>query len=133
MGGLEFKYRIGWYAPLVGSYFSYYPDPAAPGGIGSRTTVAGRHCDGSLNVPHRIRSWSAWTPGRPVAPSTGTQTVFWTGMSIGIFNFNGATAELPQAFNDWANIRLNQVGAGRNVGGPFIDAKGYRAFGPLYG
>jgi hypothetical protein len=53
-------------------------------------------------------------------------------------NFNGrtvapagASAELPTGFNDWANIRLNQIDARRNVGGPFIDRDGYRAFGPL--
>jgi hypothetical protein len=51
-------------------------------------------------------------------------------------NFNGRTSpagspELPQAFNDWENIRLNQVGGRRNIGGVFIDEAGHRRFGPL--
>ena len=128
-------YRIGWYAPLVGSYFAY-PDPMDPTKILSRTTVAGRHCDGSLmssTDPFMVR----------VDARTAGGAIDWNangildGYVFQDLNFNGrttpagATAELPQAFNDWANIRLNQVGAGRNVGGPFIDANGDRSFGPL--
>ena len=141
-------YRIGWYAPLwedrndngqldpgEGSYFAY-PDPAAPGGVGSRTTVAGRHCDGSLmspSDPFMVRV-DARTAGGAIDWNANGILDGYVAQDL---NFNGrttpagATAELPQAFNDWANIRLNQVGAGRNVGGPFIDANGYRAFGPL--
>ena len=130
----SFKYRIGWYAPLAGSYFAY-PDPADPTRILSRTSVAGRHCDGSLmfsNDPLMVR-----------VDATAKQGVIdWNanGIPDGYvaqdLNFNGRTEplgspELPTAFNDWANIRLNQIGAGRNVGGPFIDADGFRAFGPL--
>ena len=128
-GEYSFKYRIGWYAPLAGSYFAY-PDPAVPGGILSRTTVAGRHCDGSLMSsmdPFMVRVDARSAVGAIDWNANGRLDEY----SNQDLNFNGATAELPQAFNDWANIRLNQVGAGRNVGGPFIDANGYRAFGPL--
>jgi hypothetical protein len=147
-GPFSFKYRIGWYAPLwtdrngngqldpgEGSYFAY-PDPADPRVILSRTTVAGRHCDGSLmssTAPFTVR----------VDATAKNSIIDWNangilvdGYSAQDLNFNGRTdprgsPELPPAFNDWANIRLNQVGAGRNVGGPFIDADGNRAFGPL--
>ena len=133
-GEFSFKYRIGWYAPLKDSYFAY-PDPADPTRILSRTSVAGRHCDGSLMTstdPFMVR----------VDATAIRSNVDWNangeldGYSAQDLNFNGRTdprgsPELPPAFNDWANIRLNQVGAGRNVGGPFIDADGNRAFGPL--
>ena len=54
-------------------------------------------------------------------------------------NFNGRTtatpvgtsAELLAGFNDWANIKLNQVGARRNVGGPFFDTPDRQVLGPL--
>ena len=54
-------------------------------------------------------------------------------------NFNGRTtatpsgtsAELLAGFNDWTNIKLNQIGARRNVGGPFFDTPGRQVLGPL--
>ena len=54
-------------------------------------------------------------------------------------NFNGRTTATPsasspeilQGFDDWSNIRLNQVGARRNVGGPFFDRAGRQVLGPL--
>ena len=129
-------YRIGWYAPLVGSYFAY-PDPTDPTKTLSRTTVAGRHCDGSLmssTEPFMVRVDAREAAGIIDWNASGRLD---DGYSYQDLNFNGrttpagATAELPQAFNDWANIRLNQLGGGRNIGGPFIDADGNRAFGPL--
>ena len=54
-------------------------------------------------------------------------------------NFNGRTTSTPDGtapeilagFDDWANVRLNQVGARRNVGGPFFDSEGRQVLGPL--
>ncbi len=54
-------------------------------------------------------------------------------------NFNGRTtatpggdsAEIFQGFDDWSNIRLNQVGARRNVGGAYFDRDGHQVLGPL--
>ena len=54
-------------------------------------------------------------------------------------NFNGRTTSTPDGtapellagFDDWANVRLNQVGARRNVGGPFFDSVGRQVLGPL--
>ncbi len=54
-------------------------------------------------------------------------------------NFNGRTTATPtgsspeilRGFDDWSNLRLNQVGARRNVGGPFFDREGHQVLGPL--
>ena len=48
-------------------------------------------------------------------------------------NFNGVTGALNPGLNDWAFVAtsLNQFGAGRNVGGLYIDALGRRNMGPL--
>jgi hypothetical protein len=125
-------YRIGWYAPWRGSYLE---DPVThlP-----RTTIAGSHCDGS---PMRAGDREMVRIDAPKA----TGDVDWmadgdttdNGFAQDV-NFNGRTEppvgsspELPTGFNDWANIHLNQIGARRNVGGPFLDALGRKAFGPL--
>ena len=123
-------YRIGWYAPLSGSYLE------------GRGTPALRHCDGSdlLRGPTGVLTE---VPMVRIDARTAAGAIDWNangsldGYSAQDLNFNGrtspagATAELPQAFNDWANIHLNQLGGARNVGGPFIDKDGHRAFGPL--
>jgi hypothetical protein len=41
----------------------------------------------------------------------------------------GDSAEIFQGFDDWSNIRLNQVGARRNVGGAYFDRDGARCWG----
>ncbi len=51
-------------------------------------------------------------------------------------NFNGSIESLNPGFNDWKNMRLNQVGSRRNVGAWFWvydpDTENYGAFiGPL--
>jgi hypothetical protein len=48
-------------------------------------------------------------------------------------NFNGLASNLGQGVADWPFVarRLNQLGAGRNVGGLYIDALGRRNMGPL--
>ena len=96
-------YRTGWYAPQ------------GPGTVGS---PAARHCDGSpllsTDAPMvRVDSTSVegnidWTKS-PDLPSPLGQDI----------NFDGLVGPLNAGYNDWANIRLNQVGSRRNVGGWF--------------
>jgi VCBS repeat-containing protein len=124
------QYRIGWYAPLKDSYFV---DPATGQ---PRTTVAGRHCDGSPLGENDV-------PMVRVDARTATGIIDWNangtqdGYTLQDLNFNGrkdpagSTPELPQSFDDWANIRLNQIGAARSVGAPFLDELGRKSFGPL--
>ena len=47
-------------------------------------------------------------------------------------NFDGAiSSPLNAGSNDWANLRMNQIGSRRNVGGLFLDAAGNLILGPL--
>ena len=125
-------YRIGWYTPLAGSYLE---DPIThlP-----RTTVAGRHCDGSdilatdqpmVRVDAATVAGSIdWNADGDLLDSLYQQDVNFNGR---IVQFPGAAPELPPSFDDWANVHLNQLGARRNVGARFMDEQGRNAFGPL--
>ena len=100
------RYRTAWYAPYMG--------------IGTKAT---RHCDGSaiLDGAEMIRVDGTDVAG-PVdwngvgdADETVTQDV----------NFNGVINDgdgdpLLAGFNDWGNLRLNQVGSRRNIGVWFL-------------
>ena len=120
-------YRIGWYAPLFGSYL----DGQQPG--------AARHCDGSLTLPTdvpmvRIDARNAagpidWNANGLTGEAGYTQDVNFNGRTTA--TPDGTNAELLPGFNDWANIRLNQIGARRNVGGPFFETSGRQVLGPL--
>jgi len=100
-------YRTGWYAP------------AGPGVVG---TLASKHCDGTpLNTGETqlIRVDSAtvedtfgqidWTKSATTRVASGGQDL----------NFNGSIDSLRAGYNDWQNIRLNQIGSRRNVGAWF--------------
>ena len=120
-------YRLGWYAPLFGSYLE------------GRGTAAARHCDGSNLLPTdvpmvRIDARTATGPINWNANGSDTENGYTQDI-----NFNGRTTSTPDGtapellagFDDWANVRLNQVGARRNVGGPFFDSVGRQVLGPL--
>ena len=123
-------YRIGWYAPLAGSYLEGQAQPVA------------RHCDGTDRLPSeqfvRVDARFAnepidWNANGTVASSPAlTQDI----------NFNGRTTarlpgvqpiepELLPGSDDWSRFRLDQVGSRRNVGGFFVDAQGVLRMGPL--
>ena len=123
-------YRIGWYAPLVGSYLEDRVQPAT------------KHCDGSPLLPTDV-------PMVRVDARTAGAPIDWNAngaIAPGFFpldiNFNGRTTakpagetpvapELLTGSDDWSNIRLNQLGSRRSVGGFFVDAEGTLRFGPL--
>ncbi len=125
-GGGALPYRIGWYAPLLDSY------------LNGQATAAAKHCDGGslLETDVPMVRLDARTAAGPIDwQGNGTTD---TGFTLDI-NFNGrttaspagSTPELLKGFDDWSNIRMNQVGARRNVGGPFFDKDGRQVLGPL--
>ena len=118
-------YRIGWYAPLAGSYLDGVASPA------------GKHCDGTPilagEVPMvRIDARTAAEPIDWNANGVGTDAAFTQDL-----NFDGRTQlssgdpQLLRGSNDWANVHLNQVGSRRNIGGLYADSLGRLGVGPL--
>ncbi len=108
-------YRTAWYAPK------------AAGTIGDilDLTAATRHCDGSPLLTNEL--------GELVEPpmvrldATGvSDNLDWNGNGADgslypqDINFDGFFESLNESHDDWANIRLNQVGSRRNVGGWFL-------------
>ena len=119
-------YRIGWYAPLAGSYLERFG------------RAAGTHCDGSpllaTDVPTaRIDNRTAATPIDWKANGVLETSAF----SLDV-NFNGRTSKLDgtadvlAGSNDWAQLVLTQTGARRSPGALFVaDSTGHLAVGPL--
>lgn len=118
-------YRIGWYAPLAGSYLEDFGRPAT------------KHCDGTdlleTDVPMvRIDSIAAaagidWNANGAADANVPLDV-----------NFNGRTAktdgspEILAGSNDWGSIILNQTGGRRNTGALYVvDSTGLLALGPL--
>ena len=113
--GAAARYRSGWYAPQ------------GPGTIG---TPARGYCTGGA------------FPNPPPAPMVRVDAnsvagpIDWNLHASAAFaqdlNFDGALASpLNAGSNDWASLRVNQVGSRRNVGGLFLDAAGNLILGPL--
>ena len=119
------SYRIGWYAPLAGSY------------LAGRSAPAKRHCNGtpadgsepSVRIDSRTAAgaidWNAngdWTDaGFPLDINFSGNT----------FNFDGSAQKLRSS-NDWAALVLNQTGSRRNTGGLYVlDTAGRLALGPM--
>ena len=121
-------YRLGWFAPLVTSY------------LNGRAKIPTRFCNGSdippgfpaaaisVRVDAATRAeridWRADGDGNPDSPAAGSQDV----------NFDGDADDTLVSFDDWANLRLNQIGSRRNVGVTFpISTPGgvLDAVGPL--
>ena len=104
-------YRMGWFAPLAGSY------------LDGRGRAATKHCDGSPLLPTDV-------PMARIDARTAASPIDWnangatsdTGLSLDV-NFDGriesAMAPLVGS-DDWSNIELNQLGSRRNVGGLYV-------------
>ena len=106
-------YRTGWYAPK------------ASGIVG---TPATQHCDGSeLSQAEKDALANGGGLVRVDSPTVAATQgdIDWTKSSaqpaVGgqDINLDGVKSILNRGHNDWLNIRLNQVGARRNVGGWF--------------
>ncbi len=126
-------YRIGWYAPLLGSYLE------------GKGTPAKSHCDGSALLRDTFGALTEPAMVRIDARNAGSG-IDWaangiTAVSSAIdINFNGRTtlnadgtggSELLKGSNDWATIRLNQVGSRRSAGGLYIDELGNLRLGAM--
>jgi VCBS repeat-containing protein len=117
-------YRIGWYAPLAGSYLEADGAPAR------------RHCDGSDLLPTDVPMVriDAGTSAGPIdwdADGDTTETAFALDV-----NFNGRLDGTPGpplvGSDDWSALRFDQVGGRRNTGGLFVaDPSGLQLVGPL--
>lgn len=125
-GSLGFlPYRIGWYAPLAGSYLD---------GFGQAAT---KHCDGTDLLPTDVPTVRIDTRTAAADIDWHANSVLDLAFSLDV-NFNGRTLradgspDILAGSNDWANVVLNQVGARRNPGGLFVDGgTGLLAMGPL--
>ena len=121
-------YRLGWYAPKRGSYLE------------ESGRAATKHCDGSDLTPAEIADLDD-----PVGGMVRVNGISIADLSKGIdWNANGQLDEGPQDINfsgaktllkggadDWANLRLNELGGRRNVGGLYRDKLGRLAVGPM--
>jgi len=126
------RYRTGWYAPKSASYLK---------AVG---TAATKHCDGTdlsqaekddLARPDGLGGMVRVDATSVAGPIDWNANgfVFNAAFSQDI-NFNGlieGTPLLKAAPDDWATIRLNQLGGRRNVGGYYVDLFGRRAVGPM--
>jgi hypothetical protein len=113
---VKLSYRIGWYAPLSGSYLeSSVPTPIP----------ASSRCPGAPREPGEafIRFDAPDTLSLIDWNANGT---IQSGYSLDV-NFDGRTTpppggtsgQLHQDFDDWFNIQLNQLGSRRSAGGLF--------------
>lgn len=111
---LGLLYRVGWYAPLATSY------------LNTSGVAAARHCDGSDLLPTDV-------PMVRVDARTAAATFDWNANNVLDpinsldINFNGrldgVSAGGLRGSDDWSNLRLNQLGSRRNVGGLFVYAR----------
>jgi hypothetical protein len=122
-------FRLGFYAPFSDSYVKLLGNPAT------------KHCDGSeLSQAEKDEIAAGRGMVRVDHVSLDGSEVDWDadgtfdgGLPPQDLNFNGLASNLGQGVADWPFVarRLNQLGAGRNVGGLYIDALGRRNMGPL--
>jgi VCBS repeat-containing protein len=120
-GVFPLPYRIGWYAPIAGSYLE------------GRGTAARRHCDGSnfsAAEPAMVRL-DARTAANPLYPidwlGNGTPDA---GVTLDV-NFDGQPEQVLVGSEDWSKLGLNQIGSRRNVGGLFTLPNGSLYMGPM--
>jgi hypothetical protein len=120
LGGSPF-FRTSWYAPFRG--------------VGSPVTL---HCNGSPLLPtdmEMVRVDGSAVGGPIDWNADGTADSILFGEDAQDINFDGflSTTEPDDrplnGFNDWENLRLNQVGARRNIGVWFF-ADGFPYIGP---
>ncbi len=115
-------YRSSWYAPLATS------------NLNGLAAAATRHCDGTILLAGDLPS--VRVDGAAVGPidwnSDGTLDTQAPSFTQDV-NFDGSPTTLASSENEWAAIRLNQLGIRRNVGGQFIskDSDSTLMVGPM--
>jgi hypothetical protein len=131
-------YRMGFYAPKRSS------------NAARLVKAATKHCDGSdlspdeltdLNNPDgfggMVRLNAVTAEGRVdwnangSFDSAGLQVPPNAPVGFQDIDFSGVFETLAGETNEWARLRLNEVGARRNVGGYYRDAQGRNAVGPM--
>lgn len=121
---MSYSYRLGWFAPLLGSYLE------------GRGTAAKSHCDGSplagevdmVRIDARTAASEIDWNANGLAESNFAQDVNFNGRLDG----DGLPFPALVGSDDWSSILLNQIGSRRNVGGLFVDpATGAFIVGPL--
>ena len=113
-----YPYRLGWYAPLIGSYLD--PTPGAPSTGAGRLTAervakaAKRYCNGTsfstdpllnplmVRVDARLSNTTA-PPGLIDWNANNTQNNPAAAQDL---NFDGDLTDVLNPFDDWANVRL---------------------------
>ena len=133
------RYRLGWYTPLNGSYLDPALNPASPSPAEQALRIARaakRHCNGNPIVPAdneplmvRVDAFRADTSGN----SDTQRNIDWDAdgtIESGVrppqdVNFSGSNAQFPPSdtlapSDDWANLRLNQVGSRRSPAGYYL-------------
>ena len=102
-------YRSGWYAPLAGSYLD---------GIAN---AASKHCDGSGVAAGEVPMVRVDAAGVGDAIDWNANGVLDDSVAFHQdVNFDGKPDDFEPGSNDWANLRLNQLGSRRNVGGYYV-------------
>ena len=120
-------YRTGWYAPLATSYLDGFAPPATKHCDGSDLLTAD---DGTPLEPPMVRVDSLGLASAGVDwNADGVENVNGPPSQQDV-NFNGLTVALNEGANDWANLRLNELGGRRSVGGFFKVGDRY-FMGPL--
>ena len=117
---VDFRYRTGWYTPRTASYVKNLP------GIKAAT----KHCDGSplsaaeqadleagggmvrIDAIGVLRAID-WNADGSTGGNAGPQDINFNGLIEGA----GPTPPLKRSPNDWAGLRVNELGGRRNVGG----------------
>ena len=122
------RYRIGWYAPLIGSFLE------------DKATAARRRCDGTnLRPGEQMVRFDARTTDTPIDwNANGTLESSDDDLEVDV-NFNGRTSlpapvgpDVLRGPDDWSAIVMNQTGGRRNTGALFVlDATGRLAVGAL--
>ncbi|MGE5200198.1 MAG: PxKF domain-containing protein, partial [Rhodospirillaceae bacterium] len=125
VSGSSQPYRLGWYAPITGSYLE------------GRGTPARKHCDGSdlleTDVPMvRIDArWAAhpidWNANGTMESAFALDVNFDGRMTASV---GGTDPQVLHGSDDWSNLRLNQIGSRRNVGGLYLE-DGVWTVGPM--
>ena len=110
------QYRMGWYAPLAGSYLG--PDAAHPQGLAQ---AAKKHCDGSDLVPGETPMVRVDAPGVSIPIDWNANGSLSDGAVPEDANFDGKQTSLNGSPSDWANIRPTQLGSRRSPGGYYYD------------
>lgn len=114
-GNVASPYRLGWYAPLAGSY------------LAGRSAPADRHCNGSARPDGDVRMVRIDARRAADAVDWDADNNPSTVATVQDVNYSG-TPEVLAGSEDWSQLRMNQIGIRRNVGAVY-ELSGPNLFG----